>query len=261
MKGIESEEVKALVRDMGADLVGIASADCVETTPTRRSPLNVLPEARSAVVFAKRMLTGSIESPSDEVVTCQNLALYQKLDHITYALGCFLEERGHRAATIPAYIPVEMTSETKGFVGVVSLRHVAQASGLGVLGRSNLLLTPDFGPRVRLGGVVTTAPMDPDEPIEEDFCEQCEACISACPVDALSEPGKTRMGRCVRQVLPTGLTGLIAYLVEILDNSKEGIGESFKMPNFWRLYQSLQLGLQYGCHACINACPTGSRTP
>jgi epoxyqueuosine reductase QueG len=261
MNGIESREVKALVMDLGADLVGIASADCVETTPTRRSPLNVLPEARSAVVFAKRMLTGSIESPSDEVVTCQNLALYQELDRITYALGCFLEERGHRSATIPAYSPVEMTSETKGFVGVVSLRHVAQAAGLGVLGRNNLLLTPHLGPRVRLGGVVTTAPIDPDEPISEDFCEQCEACIEACPVDALSEPGKTRTGRCVRQVLPHGLSGLIAYLAESLDKPKEGIGESFKMPDFWQLYQSLQLGLQYGCHACINACPAGSKTP
>jgi epoxyqueuosine reductase QueG len=190
-------------------------------------------------------------------VTSQNLTLYKELDRISYTLGCFMEERGYRAATIPAYSPVEMTSETKGFVGVVSLRHVAQAAGLGTLGKNNLLLTAPLGPRVRLGGIVTTAPIEPDASATEDFCVDCEACIAACPVDALSQPGKTHTGRCVRQVLPCGLTGLIKYLTEALDWSKEEIRESFKDANFWNIYQSLQLGLQYGCHACINACPIG----
>jgi epoxyqueuosine reductase len=259
MKSVESGEIKAIAKDMGADLVGVASADCVETTRTRRGPQNVLPEASSVVVFAKRMLVGSIESPREEVVTCSNLALYQELDRISYTLGCFLEQRGYRAATIPAYSPVEMTAETKGFVGVVSLRHVAQAAGLGTLGKNNLLVTRDFGPRVRLGGVVTTAGLDSDDSSSEDFCVDCEACIAACPVDAISEPGKTRTGRCVRQVLPYSLSGLIKYLTEGLDEPKEKIKESLKRPNFWNLYQSLQLGLQYGCHACINACPVSSQ--
>lgn len=260
MKTVESNEVKAVARKLGVDLVGIASAQCVEITPTRRGPSNVLPGASSVVVFAKRMLRGSIESPREEVVTTQNLALYQELDRISYTLGCFLEEKGYRAATIPAYSPVEMTSETKGFVGVVSLRHVAQAAGLGTLGKNNLLLTDALGPRVRLGGIVTTAPIDPDESVTGDFCVDCEACVEACPVDALSQPGKTHTGRCVRRVLPYGLTGLIKYLSQALDGSKEETRESFKDANFWNIYQSLQLGLQYGCHACINVCPIGLGT-
>jgi epoxyqueuosine reductase QueG len=257
MKDIKSTEVKAIAKQMGADLVGVASADCVATTPTRRGPSNVLSGASSAVVFGKRMLAGSIESPSKEVVTSQNLTLYQELDRISYTLGCFLEDKGYRAATIPAYSPVEMTSETKGFAGAVSLRHVAEAAGLGMLGKNNLLLTPQFGPRVRLGGVVTAAPIEPDESFSENLCGGCEACIDACPVDAISEPGKTHRGRCLRQVLPYGLSGLIKYLMDSLDEPKEEIKESFQNPNFWNIYQSLQLGLQYGCHACINACPVG----
>lgn len=261
MTGIKSKEVKAIAEGEGMDCVGVASADCVELTPNRRGPRSVLPEARSVVVFAKRMLRGSIESPSIQVVTCQNLALYQELDRVSYVLGCFLEQEGYRAATIPSYNPVEMTAETKGFAGAVSLRHVAQAAGLGVLGRNNLLLTPHLGPRVRLGAVVTTADLDPDMPSNDDLCEDCEACIAACPVDALSEPGRTHMGRCVRQVLPHGLSGLIKFLTEGLDRPKDEIKQSFRDPDFWNLYQSLQVGLQYGCHACINACPVGSASP
>jgi epoxyqueuosine reductase QueG len=254
----KSEEIKAFAREEGVDFVGIASADCVETTTFRRGPRSVLPKARSVVVFAKRMLTGSIESPSNEVVTSQNLALYRELDRISYVLGCLLEQMGYQAATIPSYIPVEMTSETKGFVGAVSLRHVAQAAGLGILGKNNLLITPLLGPRVRLGAIVTTAPLDPDKPITEDICANCVACIAACPVGALSEPGRTHAGRCIRQIFPSGLSRLIAYLTESLDQPREGIKESFLNPDFWNFYQSLQVGMQYGCHACINACPVGA---
>ncbi|NIR16598.1 MAG: hypothetical protein GWN86_22820 [Desulfobacterales bacterium] len=42
--------------------------------------------------------------------------------------------------------------------------------------------------------MVTTAPINPDQPATEDFCVDCEACIAACPVDALSQPGKTLQG-------------------------------------------------------------------
>jgi epoxyqueuosine reductase QueG len=261
MTSTKSEEIKAFAREKEADFVGVASADCMETTPTRRGPRSVLPEARSVVVFAKRMLTGSIESPSSQVVTSQNLALYLELDRISYVLGCFLEQRGYLVATVPSYNPVEMTSETKGFVGAVSLRHVAQAAGLGVLGKNNLLITPSVGPRVRLGALVTTAHLDPDKPLSKDVCGDCEACIAACPGNALSEPGRTHTGRCLRQALPYGLSRLIAYLTESLDQPSQEIKQSFLNPNFWNLYQSLQVGLQYGCHGCINACPAGTSKP
>jgi epoxyqueuosine reductase QueG len=260
MAGVQSREIKNFVTRMGADLVGVAPADCVEPASNRRGPLNVMPEARAMVVFAKRMLRGSLESPRDEVVTTMNLVLYEELDRIAYALGEYLEARGFRAATVPAYSPVEMTAEAKGMVGVVSLRHAAQAAGLGVLGKNNLLLTPLLGPRVRLGGVVTDVALAPDTPLNKDLCKDCEACVKACPADALSEPGQTRTGRCVRQVLPYGLTGLIQNLTDKLDRSVDEGKAFLKEPDFWNLYQSVQLGLQYGCHACINACPIGAKS-
>ena len=95
----------------------------------------------------------------------------------------------------------------------------------------------------------------------EHFCDDCEACVSACPVDALSEPGQTHTGRCLRQVLPYGLTKVIEYLTNALEEPKEKVAATFKTPDFWNTYQSLQLGIQYGCHVCINACPVGDLTP
>ena len=72
-------------------------------------------------------------------------------------------------------------------------------SGLGELGRMNRLLTPEFGPAVRLAKVFTDMPMACDKPIDfgvTGFCKQCKRCAGACPAKALSfddEPSfKTR---------------------------------------------------------------------
>jgi epoxyqueuosine reductase len=261
MQNIDTREIKAFIKEQGADLVGIAEADCFQTDSRRRGPQYVMPEARSIIVFAQRMLVGCIESPSDMVVTIQGIALYDELHRLAHSAARFLEQRGFRAAIVPPYSPVEMSSETKGFTGEVSLRHAAAAAGLGVLGNNNLVVTPEFGPRVRLGAVVTAAELAPDHPSSEDFCKNCHACISACPVDALSEPGKTRTGRCVRQALPHGLAKVMDYLADTADKSREEMAASFAHPEFWNMYQSVQLGIQYGCHACINACPVGSLNP
>jgi epoxyqueuosine reductase QueG len=261
MQKIVSREIKAFLNGEGADLVGIARADCFETKHSRRGPKFIMPQARSIVVFAQRMLVGCIESPSDMVVTIQGISLYDELQTLAYKTGRLLESRGYRAAIVPGYSPVDMSLETKGLAGEVSLRHAAVGAGLGQLGRNNLLVTSEFGPRVRLCAVVTTAELDPDRPSQKHFCDDCEACVSACPVDALSEPGQTRTGKCLRQVLPYGLTGLIDYLTSVLEKSKEEVAATFKTSGFWNTYQSLQLGIQYGCHACINACPVGDMNP
>ena len=258
---MNSGDIKGMLKQQGADLVGIAGADCFETNTRRRGPANVMPAAKSIIVIAQRMLQGCIESPSDMVVTIQGIVLYEELNRLSYHTARMLEKNGHHAAMVPGYSPVDMSMQTKGMSGEVSLRHAAVAAGVGQLGRNNLLVTQEFGPRVRLAAVVTTAELTIDQPFTEDLCEECEACIAACPVEALSEPGKTRTGRCVRMALPYGLSKVVDYLANNQGQSEEVIAETYKSSDFWNMYQSLQMGLQYGCHACINACPLGSWLP
>jgi epoxyqueuosine reductase len=61
---------------------------------------------------------------------------------------------------------------------------IAIDAGLGEMGRNGLLITPAFGPRVRLAKVLTDLPLVPDHPIEFgvwDFCMKCEKCAGKCP--------------------------------------------------------------------------------
>lgn len=79
---------------------------------------------------AQRMIRGSIESPSDMATTVLGIALYDELHLLSLRLARYLEQRGHRAAIVPPYSPVEMSEETKCFTGDVSLCHAAVTAGL-----------------------------------------------------------------------------------------------------------------------------------
>jgi len=67
---------------------------------------------------------------------------------------------------------------------------IAVDAGLGELGRLGLLISPAFGPRVRLTVVTTNAPLAQDPPVSfgaAAFCEICKKCADGCPANAISK--------------------------------------------------------------------------
>jgi len=72
----------------------------------------------------------------------------------------------------------------------------ATRAGLGWIGKSSLLVTPEFGPRVRLQTILLKAELLANEPITESRCGTCDACAKACPYgcihNTLWQPGIDR---------------------------------------------------------------------
>ena len=67
-------------------------------------------------------------------------------------------------------------------------------AGLGQLGRNGLLITPDYGPAVRIGKVLTDMPLVPDSPIDfgvTEFCNTCKKCAELCPAGAIPKGERT----------------------------------------------------------------------
>ena len=65
---------------------------------------------------------------------------------------------------------------------------LAVQAGFGEVGRHSLLITPEFGPRLRLGKIFTDIPLVPDKPKQfgvKEFCEVCRKCADACPPKAI----------------------------------------------------------------------------
>ena len=98
----------------------------------------------------------------------------------------FLEKQGHVSIAFPATASI---GDGARLAGDISHKHVAAAAGLGVFGLNNLLITPQYGNRLRLGTIVTEAALTPDTPMEESPCNNCGKCIKNCPANAL-EGGK-----------------------------------------------------------------------
>jgi NAD-dependent dihydropyrimidine dehydrogenase PreA subunit len=113
-------------------------------------------------------------------------------------------------------------------MGLVLYPPLAQRAGLGWRGLHGLLITPDYGPRVRLAAVFTsieTLPLSDDNPHGwiEVYCAQCQRCVEACPAGAIQpEP----------RVHASGLVTCVE-------------GEAC-FPFFAE---------QHGCSICIRVCP------
>ncbi len=74
---------------------------------------------------------------------------------------------------------------------------IAIDAGLGELGRNGMLITEQFGPRVRLSKVFTNLPLVPDKRFEfgvADFCHTCKRCAEECPGDCISSGEPTTEG-------------------------------------------------------------------
>ena len=109
------------------------------------------------------------------------------LDRCSHKLARFLESRGFAALGFDTgagfYHQAGKTPER--FAGDISHKHAAVACGLGQFGVNNLVLSPRWGPRIRLASVLTSAELARDLAARESLCADCDACVRACPVGTL----------------------------------------------------------------------------
>ncbi len=104
------------------------------------------------------------------------------LDQIGLRMSGHIQETGCRAFPVPSSQVVDWDR----FTGHISHRAVGRLAGLGWIGRNNLLVSPDYGSRVRYASVLTDLALPYDRPIEWG-CGTCRECISACPGGAIGE--------------------------------------------------------------------------
>ena len=112
------------------------------------------------------------------------------IDQCQLSIGMELQKRGYRYMPVGASQSIPVISQ---YSGLYSHKKAAVLSGLGTVGKNDLFLHKDFGPRVRLGTILT------DAPIEEltktvvhvlpsnEKCKTCTACVNACPAKAIND--------------------------------------------------------------------------
>ncbi|MDH7569348.1 MAG: hypothetical protein QHJ73_07155 [Armatimonadota bacterium] len=188
-------EVKRCALAAGADLVGVASIDRFDRAPAEVHPRSIFSKTESVVAVACRMLRGALKTIEEgNYWQAYNCDSYQYLNEILApqllrAIALLLEEHGYTAVPIHnPFGPYQGRPVRVGGTrpdGHVSLRVLGCAAGLGELGLSKLLLTPQFGPRQRVYAILTDAVLEADPLLSEPVCDECGSCARACPAGAI----------------------------------------------------------------------------
>jgi len=118
------------------------------------------------------------------------------LDIFNVQLCRIIDGLGFRALPIPT----DELMDWEHALGVFSLKIPPFLAGIGWIGKNNLLITPNVGPRIRLGAILTDAPLSVSSRTPMDNkCGDCTACVDICPVEALTgrvfDLGKGRRDR------------------------------------------------------------------
>ena len=186
------DKVKILAIDSGAALVGIGSQERLKDAPPSADMSYSLPGAKSCIIWAYSNSMDAIEkffSKKDRMgVKYLKYFAYSTAWKTAEKIAKLIEQNSDYKAhpVIPNYKyrkvegnRFDQIQEDKGHPDF-SLRYGAVAAGLGHLGWSGNLVTKEFGGSCYLGGVITTAPLEPDPMAEKNYCNRCKICVKAC---------------------------------------------------------------------------------
>jgi len=188
--------LKAAARAEGVDLVGVGSRERLDLGPPSADLDYLMPGARSVVSLGVALDRGALRAFFAKEHWLGHGADRKRKEQTLYRaadrVADLLRQAGHQALTVDVndiYRPEPGASsvvEMRHFHPDFSHRYGAMAAGLGRLGWSGNLMTPEFGAAVTLGTVITSAELTPDPLCADNPCDQCKLCTSVCPVEMIS---------------------------------------------------------------------------
>jgi epoxyqueuosine reductase len=218
-----------IAQNVGASLAGITDVESLPASPTYHAYAKMeLPESvRSILVVALRHGLDKPEldwwddqkggSPGNRILIDMADTLIQ---HLSDAFNL-------NAQQLPYHTEK----------GGIFLKDAAVLAGLGIIGKNNLLITREFGPRVRLRALTLDLKIEPKKPAHFNPCEDCPTiCWSLCPQNAFSNDSYSKT-ECERQ------------MKEDVKNKAE--------PGKPSETQSAKICIKY-CRECELGCPIGS---
>lgn len=226
----------ALARSLGADYYGVAdltaAGDFIRDQGGDRAAR--YPRAVVAGIRLQDSLVNLLpdRDPEGAILYRHNSydVVNQMLDQVGVRIANELQRDGHRAFPVPA----SKRTDDDRICGIFSQKLAAHLAGLGWIGKSCLLVTPDHGPRVRWASVLTDAPLAPTGIPMEPRCGECRACVDACPIGAFN--------------------GRLSYK----DEPREARFDAAACDRYFReMEKEKHVAV---CGMCLYACPYGKRS-
>lgn len=172
-----TSQIKRAAQLYGASLVGITKLDkrWVYSHDREGNPITIPDQCNYAVVMGIEMEPLGIGTTPALTSSAVVGTVYSKMAFTIALLGEFIRNLGYNA--------IQMGNDTALSIPL------AVDAGLGELGRHGLLITPQYGSRIRICKVFTDLPLICDEPIAfgvHQFCKTCKKCAEECETEAIS---------------------------------------------------------------------------
>jgi epoxyqueuosine reductase len=219
-----TSRIKEILIEQGACFTG--TADVLSLG------LPITNQYRFAICFTIRCNDEVVDQlPNDGLWDKMASSLTGKAVRMYESVEKLLESWGYHHSRVPSTTRIDELPDPGEELPQKTL---ATLSGVGWIGKSSLLITPTEGPRVRLGTLLTDMPLRIDSALVQSRCEQCRACVEACPVGAIKGnswfPGISRSS--------------------LLDVQR-------CYDHLWSVKATL--GRRQICGICLKVCPVGQR--
>lgn len=181
------EKLKELLATLDVDLFGFASmadydGELVGVEPKIK---HILPHAISIGVRLSKAVLSTVKDGPNLLYYHHYRQINMRLDALATTISRKLEQEGFMACAFPASQIVDWKKQ----YGHISHKKVASLSGLGWIGRNNLLVNDRYGSQVRYTTILTNMPLSSGQ--KKGFgCGECSLCIGVCPAGAIKEDPK-----------------------------------------------------------------------
>ena len=192
------ETIRQMILSLGADVCGFAALERFRDAPAVFSPVDVWPACRTVIAFGVALPKGLLEASDELIYGYFNDQTAKTVDCIGLEAARRIEAQcAAKVMPVPCDGPYDAwDAETMTGKGILSMKHLAVACGLGQMGKSSLLLNPAYGNRLTIGVLLTDLALSSDEPSESICIPGCTRCIDACPVHAIQPDGTVQQWQC-----------------------------------------------------------------
>jgi len=195
MKKFDQHFTQEMKGKLDVELIGVASIEIPASRELKERASSLLPKAKSVMVVGKEIYKEVVsllrpskeagEAEPGELLGPHSEYLNGRLNKAIYDLAGLFRKEGYRSLPLPA---AGCPTDQRFLNAIFSYKQAAQLAGLGTIGRHSLLITQEFGPRVRLACLLTEALLEAHPLNQKDYCIDCDACIRECPAQAIQVP-------------------------------------------------------------------------
>jgi len=187
-----NEEIINYFMELGGGRIGIASANKLwRYVANGQHPRDIMSECNSVIVLAigtglNDYVTADFKGKSIDVDGRTYRVSQLFIEWLTYRVAGFLMRKGFKTITPIDWAGGEAWLNMDKRIHRFPFKVAAYEAGIGVFGKCGLIITPDYGPRAKLGVVMTNAVLEPTGRIEGfNPCINCTVCAESCPVEAI----------------------------------------------------------------------------